>query len=147
MKTFFSTLILLLVCIAAFSHRVAAQTTVSLADRVIVKMLPDEARPRVYALNRGDGVAAGSLLALNPTNGLVLSEISLGVRPTDMSLTPINDALFVINTGSRTLMKIDLNTFSVAATRVISTPNTYDANNPLYLAVGRSNVVYFTDGG
>jgi hypothetical protein len=124
-----------------------AQTTVPLAGRVVVKLVADGARPKMYALNRGNGISSGSLLALNPTNGQLLAEIALGLSPTDMAMTSAGDSMFVVNTGSRTLMKVDLTSFSVAATRSISTPNTYDPNNPLYLGVGSSNVVYFTDGG
>ena len=44
----------------------------------------------------------------------------------------------LINAGSRTISKVDLNSFSVVSERSISTPNTYSASNPLYLAATSS---------
>lgn len=121
--------------------------TLPLPGRNLVKLLADKLRPKVYGLNFGDGTNVGTLLAFDSTNGTTLAEISLGVKPTDMSATAVGDMLYVINTGSRSLMKVDLATFAVTATRPITTPNTYDPANPLHLAAGRSNLVYFTDGG
>jgi hypothetical protein len=111
------------------------------------KLLPDYLRPRVYALNQANGSVPGTLLALNSTNGTILGEISVNLNPTDMAMTPAGDALYVINAGSRTISKVDLNSFTVIAEKTISTPNTYSLSNPLHLAVGRSNLVYLTDGG
>ena len=124
-----------------------AQVTNPMPERVLVKMAPDYARPFVYALNQGDGSAAGTLLALNSTNGAIQSEITVNTNPTDMVVSPVGDALYVINAGSRTISKVDLATFSVVAEETITTPNTYALSNPLYLALGASNLVYFTDGG
>jgi DNA-binding beta-propeller fold protein YncE len=111
------------------------------------KVLPDYLRPRVYALNQANGSVPGTLLALNDTNGTILGEIPVNLNPTDMVMTPTGDAIYVINAGSRTISKVDLNSFAVTAEKSISTPNTYNTANPLHLAVGRSNLVYFTDGG
>ena len=63
-----------------------------------------------------------------------------------MAVTPADDAIYVINAGSRTIIKVDLSTFAVVSEKFISTPNTYSLSNPLHIAVGRSNLVYFTDG-
>ena len=123
-----------------------AQTTVPLPGRIVNKLLPDYLRSRVYALNQANGSVVGTLLALNSTNGAVINEISLNLNPTDMAVTPTGDAIYVINAGSRTIMKVDLSTFAVVSEKSISTPNTYSLSNPLHIAVGRSNLVYFTDG-
>jgi hypothetical protein len=117
-----------------------------LQGRTINKLLPDYSRPRVYALNQASGSVAGTLLALNSADGSILNEISLNTNPTDMAITPAGDSLYVINAGSRTISKVDLASFAVVAEKPISTPNTYNVANPLYIAVGRSNLVYFTDG-
>ena len=122
------------------------QITMPLPGRTLVKLLPDYSRAIVYALNQGNGSVAGTLLALNSTNGAIISEISLDLNPTDMSMTPAGDALYVINAGSRTISKVDLTSFSVFADKAISTPNTYSLSNPLYVAAGQSNLIYFTDG-
>lgn len=132
------------VCVSVSDAR--AQTTNSLPGRSIVKLLPDYLHPRVLALNQANGSVPGTVLALNPTNGAVLGEISVDLNPTDMAITPAGDALYVINTGSRTISKVDLNSFSVVAEESISTPNTYSLGNPLYVIAGQSNTVYYTDG-
>jgi hypothetical protein len=124
-----------------------AQTATSwLPGRVLVKMIPDYLRPRIYALNESSGTNNGTLLALNSTNGSTVDEISLEIDPTDMAMTPAGDALYVINTGSRTISKVNLRTFSVESSKAITTPNSYNALNPLHIAVGNSNVLYYTDG-
>ncbi|HXT11629.1 MAG TPA: immunoglobulin domain-containing protein [Candidatus Angelobacter sp.] len=145
MKTILKTLVILGVFVSVSPG--FAQTTVSLPGRTINKLLPDYLRPRVYALNQANGSVPGTLLALDATNGNVINEIPVNLNPTDMVMTPAGDAIYVINAGSRTISKVDLTTFSVVAEKSISTPNTYSFSNPLHIAVGRSNLVYFTDGG
>lgn len=120
--------------------------TNSLPGRSIVKLLPDYTHPRVLALNQASGSVPGTLLALNPTNGAVISEIPVNLNPTDMAVTPTGDAVFVINAGSRTISKVDLTTFSVVSEKAISTPSTYSLSNPLYVVAGQSNTLYYTDG-
>ena len=123
-----------------------AQTTQSFGGRSICKLATDYLRPRIYALDRGNGTNAGTLLALGTTNGAPLAEIRLGINPTDMAVTPGGDSLFVISAGSRTLSQIDLDTFRIVAVKPIDVPDTYYDSNPLYLALGRSNWVFYTDG-
>src|SRR5690242_794312 len=98
MKTITKALICATLLLSLFSA--IAQTTVSLPGRVIDKLLPDYTRPRVYALNQGNGSNAGTLLALDSTNGSIINEISLNLNPTDMAITPAGDAMYVINAGS-----------------------------------------------
>lgn len=133
-----------LIALSAFSA--SAQITSALPGRSIIKLLPDYVHPRVLALNQANGSVPGTVLALNPTNGAIINEIPVNLNPTDMAVTPAGDALFVINAGSRTISKIDLNTFSVVSEKAISTPNTYSLSNPLYVVAGQSNQLYYTDG-
>src|SRR6266496_1645818 len=123
-----------------------SQVSVPLPGRVINKLMPDYGRPKVYALNRANGSVAGTLLALNPTNGAILGEITVNLNPTDMAITPAGDALYVINAGSRTISKVDLATFSVIDEKAITTPNTYSLANPLYVVAGQSDKLFYTDG-
>ena len=124
----------------------SAQITNTLPGRSLVKMLPDYARPVVYALNQANGSVPGTLLALNATNGTIINEISVNLNPTDMAITPAGDFLYVINAGSRTISKVDLSTFGVVAEKAISTPNTYSLSNPLYVVAPQSGPIYYTDG-
>src|SRR5690349_7509612 len=124
-----------------------AQVSVPLPGRVINKLLPDYGRPKVYALNKANGSVPGTLLALNPTNGAILGEISLNLNPTDMNITPAGDALYVIHAGSRTITKINLATFAVAGEKSITTPQTYNTANPLYVVAGSAGRLHFSDGG
>src|SRR5712671_2366789 len=118
---------------------VSAQVTNPLPGRVINKLAPDYLRPKVYALNKANGSVPGTLLALNPTNGAILAEISLSLNPTDMAITPAGDTLYVIHAGSRTISKVDLAIFSVVGEKPITTPNTYSLANPLYVVAGQSD--------
>ena len=137
---FLSSIVLLLTCNAC------GQVTNGLPGRSLVKLLPDYLSPRVLALNQADGATPGSLLALNPTNGTVLAEIGVSLSPTDMAITPTGEALYVINAGSRTISKVDLGSFAVVAEKAISTPNSSNPANPLYVVAAPSNLVYYTDG-
>jgi hypothetical protein len=123
-----------------------AQVEVPLSGRAINKLLPDYGRPKVYALNAGDGSTWGTLLALDPATGAILSEILLNLNPTDMAMTSRGDALYVINAGSRTISKVDLNSFDVVAEKAITTPWSYNPANPLHVVAGKSNQLFFTDG-
>jgi len=138
---------LVFACTIVFlSFNSIGQLTSALPGRSIVKLLPDYVHPRVLALNQANGSVPGTVLALNPTNGAIMNEISVDLNPSDMAVTPAGDALFVVNAGSRTISKIDLNTFSVVSEKAISTPNTYSLSNPLYVVAGQSNQLYYTDG-
>jgi len=123
-----------------------AQVSMPLPGRVINKLLPDYGRPKVYALNKANGSVPGTLLALNPTNGAILAEISLNLNPTDMAMTPAGDVLYVIHAGSRTIAKVDLATFSVVGEKTITTPSTYSLSNPLYVVAGQGEKLFYTDG-
>src|SRR5436189_4886044 len=123
-----------------------AQTSVPLPGRVINKILPDYGRPKVYALNKANGSVPGTLLALDPTNGTILGEISLNLNPTDMIIAPAGNTLFVIHAGSRTIIKVDLATFTVVGEKTIVTPSTYSLSNPLYIAGGQGDKLFYTDG-
>lgn len=131
---------------AGHSALAQAPITNALPGRTLVKLLPDYARPKVYALNRGVGATPGSLLALNPTNGAILAELMVNARPTDMSISPNGDALYVINGGSRTISKVDLASFALITNKLITTPNTASVDYPLYLVAGQNDCLYYTDG-
>jgi DNA-binding beta-propeller fold protein YncE len=138
---------LLALNIFAPSPSSAQVATNNLPGRVLVKLLSDYLRPQIYALNESTGTNAGTLLALNADDGSTIAELTVGTNPTDMAMSPAGDFLYVINAGSRTISKVNLGTFSVSAVKTISTPYTINPAYPLHLAAGRSNLVYFTDGG
>jgi hypothetical protein len=131
---------------AVVSANAQGPITNQLPGRVLVKLLPDYARPNVYALNQAGGELPGTLLALAQSNGAILAEISLSLNPTDMAITPAGDSMYVINTGSRTISKVDLASFSVVAEKTIATPLAYNSSNPLHIVAGPSEQIYYTDG-
>ena len=136
-----------LVLLALVPIRASAQVSTNpLPGRVLVKLLADPTSPLVYALNAGDGNAAGSLLALDASTGVVVGEVATGRYPTDMTFGGFGSALYVINTGSRTLARYQPQTLALVDQRAISTPGTYNPSNPLHLAAGRDELLYFTDG-
>lgn len=124
-----------------------AQVSVPMPGRVINKLLPDYSRPKVYALNQADGSGPGTLLALNPTNGAILGEITLNTNPVDMAMTSAGDALYIIHTGSRTIAKVDLATFSVVGEKIITTPNAYTPSTLLHIVAAQQGRIFYTDGG
>lgn len=124
----------------------AQVSTNPLPGRVLVKLLADPVSPLVYALNAGDGTTAGSLLALDASTGAVVGEVATGRYPTDLTLGGFGSALYVINTGSRTIARYEPQTLALVNQKAISTPGTYDPANPLHLAAGRDELLYFTDG-
>ncbi|MGC3956415.1 MAG: immunoglobulin domain-containing protein [Verrucomicrobiota bacterium] len=133
-------------CLVALATNSNAQFTNSLPGRVIAKMLPDYLRPRVYALNKANGSTPGTVLALNPTNGATLNEISVNLNPTDMAISPAGDTMYVIHAGSRTIARINLDTFSLVDEKTIVTPNTYSTANPLYVVAQQAGLLFYTDG-
>jgi hypothetical protein len=138
--------LIFLLLLSFWSLPAGAQITNALPGRILVKLTPDYLRPVVYALNAGTAPNTGTLLALNATNGSLLNEISVGLNPTDMTVTSAGDSLYVINAGSRTISKVNLTSFTVQSSVAISTPNTYSLSNPLYLVANNSGTIFFTDG-
>ncbi len=137
-----------LLCALSIGAAAPGQVTVPLPGRTINKLLPDYSRPLVYALNQANSTnVAGTLLALDSTNGAILAEIQVNRNPTDMAMTPAGDAIYVINAGSLTISKVDLSSFVVVAEKSISPLGAWAPPEPLHLAAGRSNLIYFTDGG
>lgn len=102
--------------------------------------------PLVYALNAGDGNTAGSLLELDASTGTVVGEVATGRYPTGMTFGRYGAALYVIHTGSRTIARHRPQTLVVEDQKPITTPGTYNPSNPLHLAAGRDELLYFTDG-
>ncbi len=137
---------LALAFILLFITTASAQTYVSMSERTVNRLLADSKRPYVYALNAANGLMPGTLLALNSTNGSIKKEISVGYSPTDMSIDPAGDALYVINMGSRTVTKVDLATFTTAGEKEITLPNTGNLTNLLHVAAGLDELLYCTDG-
>ena len=137
----------LLASLTAVTNVSAQVATNWLPGRALVKLVPDYLRPRVFALNQSSGTNHGTLLALSSTNGATLAEISVGINPTDMAMTPAGDALYVINAGSRTISKVDPTTFTVVAEKAISTPNSLQPRQSATCG-GRAVqlAVYYTDG-
>src|ERR1039458_4151087 len=137
--------LIFLLLLSLWNLTAGAQITNSLPGRILVKLTPDYLRPVVYALNAPNASNAGTLLALNATNGAVLNEIIVAINPTDMAVTPAGDFLYVIHAGSRTISKVDLTSFTVQSSQPISTPSTYSLSNPLYLVANNSGTIYSFD--
>ena len=119
--------------------------TVPLPGKNIQKLLPDPNRPVVYALNQGEDEGPGSLLALSAANGVTLNELPLNLGPSDMAMTSDGRFLYVIHSGSRTILKIDLTDLHVVNEKGISTPQTCNINLPLHIAATQADRLYYTD--
>ncbi|NQX00641.1 hypothetical protein HQ447_08255, partial [bacterium] len=85
----------------------------------VVKLLPDPARPRIYAINK-NGKERGSILVIDTLTHAILKTISVGREPTDIDLTENAAELLVMNTTDRSISRINLSTLAVTATHQLT---------------------------
>ncbi len=135
----------LLTCLGALAHALAASWEVDLAGREIIALRADPLRAAVYGLNRGAAGTNSSLVVFDSETGQPVRELTLASDPTDFSLTPLADALFVIHFQSRTLSKINPDTLTIEATRQLPSLPDHWAGVHYNVAAADSNRVCFTD--
>lgn len=74
------------------------------------RMLADRERPYIYVLHPGSGTAADAyLLFINTETEKVDKLIPIGTNPTDMTMHPGADRLYVTNAGEDEIRVVDLN--------------------------------------
>jgi hypothetical protein len=134
-----------LTCLWSLPAILAASREVDLAGRELIALRADPVRAVVYGLNRGPADANSSLVALDAATGQLVRELTLPGAPTDFSLTPRADALFVIHFPNRTLTKVNLDTFAIEATRQLPSLSGHSQATHYNVAAADSNRVCFTD--
>src|SRR5436190_8001413 len=122
--------------------------SVSVGGRDLTHLVADFNRPIIYGLNRGASGTNASLVALNATNGVIERELTLPVNPTDMDISFAEDSLYVIHFGIDQITKVDLASFSVAASLNFSPPGNWGGPADVWydIKAGRPGMVYFVDG-
>lgn len=135
----------ILTCLGLLPGLLAAPREVDLAGREIMALRADPLRAVVYGLNRGAAGANSSLVALDAATGQLVRELTLPGAPTDFSLTPRADALFVIHFPNRTLIKVNPDTFSIEATRQLPSLSDHSQGTHYNVAAADGNRVCFTD--
>lgn len=121
--------------------------TVPTGGRQIRQLLADPLRPVVYGLNDG-GSGNASLIAFNATNGTVERERVLAANPHAMAASPLEDALYVIHFGSDQIVRVNLDSLAIDATRAFVSPGNWQgpAEVRYRLCVRSPGVVIYTDG-
>ncbi|MCB1230121.1 MAG: choice-of-anchor D domain-containing protein [Verrucomicrobiae bacterium] len=112
------------------------------------KLVSDPARPLVYGLHQ-DGANTGTLIVYNRTSQTVTEGIPVGTFPTDLAITNDGSALFVLNTGDPSIMKIDLDSRQIVKTLNLTTFGTWGSDitvTPGDIAIGPGNVIFYIDG-
>ena len=135
--------VVLLAC-ALTSTFAATAATVDIGGRTVSKLLSDPVRPRVYALDRGEGTNRGALLSINTATDTLEAVVPLGLKPTDIDIDSTGDVLYAINFDEDTLMKVDLTRLQVVLTRSFVDPvNVFETRYTL--RAGKPPLVYFSD--
>ena len=112
----------------------------------LVRLLPDPARPRLYAIN-GNGQEQGSLQVIDTQTHTVLSTIPLGKKPTDCDIGDDGKTLFAINSVDQSITEINLETLAVAKTYVLPAYNNWGvAETHAHVRAGKGNILYYLDG-
>lgn len=112
----------------------------------VVKLLPDPARSRIYALN-ADGQERGSLLVIDALTRATLRNIPLGRKPTDCDIGDGGDALFAINSVDQTITAVNLATLAVTQTYTLPGYTNWGAEEThAHVRAGKGNILYFVDG-
>ena len=89
------------------THREIADVPPSTSRQNPIALTLDPLNGLVYALYYDGCCVAGTLAAINPNNGTVVTSIAVGLQPTDVVYDPINNVLYVVNSGNRDLSIID----------------------------------------
>lgn len=112
----------------------------------ILKFIDDPARSRVYGVH-ASGLQQGAVAVIDPIAGQLLTSITVGRKPTDLTIFPASDELLVLNHADKNVSVIDLATLKIKQT--FSLPQYGDwgtestAGN---IAAGAANILYYSDG-
>ncbi|MES2438461.1 MAG: hypothetical protein V4584_05325 [Verrucomicrobiota bacterium] len=128
-----------------FAYAGLAGGPASAAALNIVGLLPDSARPRLYAVNNKGKTATGSILVIDTLTHATIKEIPVGKEPTDIDLTENSAELVVMNTTDRSISRINLTTLVVTATYQLSDFNTNNEDFGGHVVDGPGNIIYYVD--
>lgn len=118
----------------------------AMSQRSVFKLTADSYRHRVYGLQMS-GVTQGAVLVIDPNAGTPVASVSVGNRPTGLTLSADGQELFVINAADQTISVLDAGRLTVK--EIISLPvfsNWGVSSTTANIGVGPAGVIYYTDG-
>lgn len=112
----------------------------------ITRLKDDPLRSRTYGIQQ-NGVQLGSLVAFDPVTTNYIGNVTVGKQPTDFAESDDGTELFVINCADETITVIDLQDFTVKETLTLPVFDNWGlGSTTANIAVGPTNVLYYTDG-
>lgn len=124
------------------------RVSLTVASLNVTRLLPDPARPRIYAIN-GNGQEIGSLLVIDSLTRSIVRNVPLGKKPTDLDIGDGGNTLFAINAVDQTIQEINLATFEVARTHTLSSANYSNwgqVETHAHVRAGKGDILYYVDG-
>lgn len=117
------------------------------ASLSVFKLIDDPFRSRVYGLSQ-QALNRGSVVVIDPVSGTLISNITVGRKPTGLAVSNDGSELFVINTVDETISVVDLNTLRLKETINIaaSFDNWGQADTTANIGTGPGDIIYYTDG-
>jgi hypothetical protein len=112
----------------------------------IFKLKDDPLRSRTYGIQQNN-LALGSVVVLDPVTTNYIGSVTVGRKPSDLAESADGRELFVINCVDATISVIDLTTLAVKETLTLPAFDNWGQNDTTAnVAVGPSNILYYTDG-
>lgn len=113
----------------------------------VFKLIDDPYRSRVYGLSQ-QGLNLGSVVVLDPLAKTMVSNITVGRKPTGLAVSNDGTELFVINSVDETISVVDLNTLRLKETINVGAAfdNWGQTDTTANIATGPGDILYYTDG-
>ncbi len=113
----------------------------------VFKLIDDPFRSRVYGLSQ-QALNRGSVIVIDPVSGALLSNVTVGRKPTGLAVSNDGSELFVINTVDEAISVVDLNTLRLKETINIASAfdNWGQSDTTANIGTGPGDIIYYTDG-
>ncbi|MFA6545909.1 MAG: hypothetical protein WCS99_15935, partial [Limisphaerales bacterium] len=112
----------------------------------IFKLKDDPLRSRMYGIQQ-NGLGLGSVVVIDPVTTNYLGNVTVGKKPSDIAESADGRELFVINCVDKTISVIDLGLMSVKEILTLPAFDNWGQNDTTAnIAIGPTNVLYYTDG-
>lgn len=117
------------------------------ASLSIFKLIDDPFRSRVYGLSQ-QALNRGSVVVIDPISGVLLSNVTVGRKPTGLAVSNNGSELFVINSVDETISVVDLNTLRLKETINVAAAfdNWGQSDTTANIGTGPGDIIYYTDG-
>jgi len=119
------------------------QVTRTVLARRFSQLLTDHRHDRVIGLVKGTAGGMSVLASIHPVTLAIQNVIALPSDIVGMDMTTDARTLYAISYSGRSITKVDLDDFSLVATKSIPTTSTFGSY--YQVQAGRDGVVYYTD--